>query len=84
MIVGGEAKLAERLGVTVEDVVRWVFGDEEPPLATFLVAVDVVLKERAGTLAATKEMLRVSKEMLKRTRERQRPERKKDFRGKGS
>jgi len=69
MIAGGEAKLAERLGVRVEEVVRWMFGKQEPPLAAFLVAVEIVLKERAGTLEETREMLRVSKQMLERTRE---------------
>ena len=72
MLAGGEAKLAERLGVPVEDVVRWAFGEAEPPLASFLAAVDIVLAMRAGTLAETKAMLRVSKEMVQRTRERQR------------
>ena len=71
MLVGGEAKLAERLAVPVEDVVRWAFGEAEPPLASFLAAVDIVLATRAGTLAETKKMLRVSKEMLQRTRARQ-------------
>ena len=79
VLSGGEAKLAERLGVGVEEVVRWAFGEVEPPLAAFLAAVDIVLAARAGTLAETKKMLRASKQMLERTRERQQRHR----RGKG-
>lgn len=71
VLAGGETKLAEQLGVAVEEVVRWSFGEEDPPLATFLAAVDIVLAARAGTLAETKKMLRASKEMLERTRQRQ-------------
>jgi hypothetical protein len=68
VLVGGEEELARRLGVTVEEIVTWLFEERIPPTPTFLKAVDIVLTARAATLMETKEMLRISKEMLERIR----------------
>ena len=41
-LLGGEDELAQRLGVTRGELDRWLKGEERPPLALFLKAVDVV------------------------------------------
>lgn len=41
-ILGSEARLRELLRVSSRELARWIAGDEKPPLAAFLQAVDVV------------------------------------------
>ena len=40
--LGGVARLAMRLDAPPEAVRKWLAGEEEPPLAAFLEALDVV------------------------------------------
>jgi len=40
--LGGVSRLALRLEAPPEDVRKWIAGAEEPPLAAFLEALDVV------------------------------------------
>ena len=40
---GGYAELAQRIGVTVEDVARWASGAAEPTPAAFIAVSDIVL-----------------------------------------
>ena len=68
VLVGNEEELAKRLGVTTEEVIAWLFQERMPPTPTFLKAVDIVLENRAETLAQTKQMLKASKEMMERIR----------------
>jgi hypothetical protein len=42
-IVGDEQRLARRLRVPLNDLHAWLTGDERPPIAAFLTAVDIVL-----------------------------------------
>jgi len=42
-IVGGVEHLAERLGVSRTMLHRWLEGEDDPPSAIFLKAVDIVL-----------------------------------------
>lgn len=42
-VLGGVDALARHLGVAPAALTRWIGGIEEPPLAMFLAAVDVVL-----------------------------------------
>lgn len=42
-IVGGEAELALRLGVTPSHLHLWMVGAGTPPLDVFLKAVDIVM-----------------------------------------
>lgn len=44
-LVGGRKKLARHLRVPLPELERWMGGDEAPPIATFLKAVDLVLDE---------------------------------------
>ena len=41
-LCGGVAPLAKILGVVVADLSRWLDGDELPPLAVYLMALDIV------------------------------------------
>ena len=44
-LAGGRKKLARQLRVPLAELDRWMAGDEAPPIATFLKAVDLVLDE---------------------------------------
>jgi hypothetical protein len=44
-LAGGRRKLARQLRVPLAELDRWMAGDEAPPIATFLKAVDLVLDE---------------------------------------
>lgn len=48
VIVGGAGALAERLGVALADVERWLTGEEAVPENVFLDAVEVVLLHAEG------------------------------------
>lgn len=49
-ILGGEDKLARRLRVPASELREWLTGTELPPMAYFLMAVDVVEETaRRGT-----------------------------------
>jgi DNA-binding transcriptional regulator YdaS (Cro superfamily) len=54
-MVGGEQSLAERLGVSAQQILDWTTGIEPIPTAVFLKAVDVVT-------AATPEDIRRSRQ----------------------
>ena len=43
LIVGGVQQLAERLKVSETDVRCWLSGEEPPPEAVFIAAVEIVL-----------------------------------------
>jgi hypothetical protein len=43
--VGGQKKLARLLRVPLIDLEKWIAGKDEPPMAVFLKAVDLVLDE---------------------------------------
>ena len=57
-IVGGERLLAERLGVTPQQVLEWTNGIEPVPAEIFLKTVDAVI-------TATPEDIRRSRQVLK-------------------
>ena len=44
-IVGSDEVLAQRLGAAREDLLRWLSGEERPPMESFLRAVDIVVKD---------------------------------------
>jgi Putative antitoxin of bacterial toxin-antitoxin system, YdaS/YdaT len=44
-LVGGQKILAERLGVKVEDIEKWIAGTRRTPRDVFLGAVDLILDE---------------------------------------
>jgi hypothetical protein len=44
-LAGGTAKLARELQVPVVELEKWISGAAQPPLATFLKAIDFVLDE---------------------------------------
>ena len=44
-IVGNDEDLAQRLGATRDQVIRWLAGDERPPMDVFLRAVDIVVRD---------------------------------------
>jgi DNA-binding transcriptional regulator YdaS (Cro superfamily) len=44
-IVGDDEALAQLLGATREQLLRWLAGEERPPMEVFLRAVDIVVKE---------------------------------------
>lgn len=43
-IVGEYRKLARRLRVPADELVRWINGKEQPPNAAFLECVDIILE----------------------------------------
>jgi hypothetical protein len=45
-LVGGARQLSDRLGVSMNDLTRWLAGEGRPPLDVFLRAVDLLLAER--------------------------------------
>jgi hypothetical protein len=47
LILGGEQKLAEHLGVEVRDIERWLAGIGRPPDTVFLRCVDLIERGRA-------------------------------------
>ena len=49
-LVGGEEELIRRLGITPGQFARWTSGEERPPLAVFLKAVDIVHEAALGQL----------------------------------
>ncbi len=51
-LAGGRKKLARHLRVPLADLERWLAGDEAPPAATFLRAVDLVLDETGAPRGA--------------------------------
>ena len=48
LILGGEHKLAEHLGVSVDVVERWLNGLEIPPDAIFLRCIDLCAEHGKG------------------------------------
>ena len=44
-LAGGPKKLARELQVPLADLEKWISGAAQPPLATFLKAIDFVLDE---------------------------------------
>jgi DNA-binding transcriptional regulator YdaS (Cro superfamily) len=44
-LVGGQRKLAERLGVSVADIEKWAAGKGLPPREVFLRVVDLIIDE---------------------------------------
>ena len=46
-LVGGQKKLARQLRVPLAELEKWIADKDEPPTATFLAAVDLVLEETA-------------------------------------
>jgi hypothetical protein len=50
LVIGGIDKLAAQLNASIEDMRKWMCGEEPPPQPVFLGAVEIVLlyAERAG------------------------------------
>jgi hypothetical protein len=48
LVLGGVAQLAKHLGVSDEELRRWMGGEEQPPERAFLGAVEVVLLHAGG------------------------------------
>ena len=46
LLLGGEQRLAEYLGVSVEQVERWLNGREVPPDPIFLRCIDLVAERQ--------------------------------------
>jgi hypothetical protein len=44
-IVGGPRQLTRRLRVPMADLAEWLAGEDLPPTAVFLAAIDIVLSE---------------------------------------
>ena len=44
-IVGDDESLAQRLGCSRTQLLRWLAGDERPPMDVFLRAVDIVVRD---------------------------------------
>ena len=55
--LGGVARLAIRLDAPPDAVRKWLAGEEEPPLAAFLAALDVVAQ---GPYARARSPIRVA------------------------
>ena len=54
-IVGGELKLALRLGVTPSHLALWLAGIEAPPGDIFLRAVDLVMDDKLQSRTRTSD-----------------------------
>ena len=52
-LAGGQRKLARYLRVPISDLERWIAGKDEPPMQTFLKAVDLVLEETPSPVAGS-------------------------------
>jgi hypothetical protein len=48
LVLGGMQQLAKRLDVPMNDVERWLRGEEAPPEKVFLEAVEVILLQLSG------------------------------------
>ena len=44
-LLGGRKKLARHLRVPIDELEKWMSGDEPPPIGVFLKVVDLVLDE---------------------------------------
>jgi hypothetical protein len=62
-IAGDEVKLAELLGVPVQEVVDWVLGNVTVPTAQFLALVDIVLDDN-------RKGIELNRDFIQRVRER--------------
>ena len=56
-IVGDERLLAERLGVSPQQVLNWTNGIEPVPAVIFLKTVDVVVTATPGDIRRSKQVL---------------------------
>jgi hypothetical protein len=52
-LAGGPKKLARYLRVPIADLERWIAGKGEPPMQSFLRAVDLVLEETPSPAAGS-------------------------------
>ena len=50
-LVGGQGRLCDRLGVSPNDLSRWMTNDETSPLLVFFGALDIVLASKEGFAA---------------------------------
>lgn len=50
-LVGGQGHLCARLGVSPNDLSRWMTNDETSPLLVFFGALDIVLASKEGAAA---------------------------------
>lgn len=50
-LVGGQAPLCDRLGVSPNDMSRWIANEETSPLLAFFGALDIVLGSKEGFAA---------------------------------
>ena len=50
-LVGGQGHLCDRLGVSPNDLSRWMTNDETSPLLVFFGALDIVLASKEGFAA---------------------------------
>jgi hypothetical protein len=62
-IAGDEVKLAELLGVPVQEVVGWILGNVTVPTDQFLALVDIVLDDN-------RKGIELSRDFIQRVRER--------------
>jgi hypothetical protein len=52
-LAGGQKKLARYLRVPMSELERWIAGKGEPPMQSFLKAVDLVLEETPSPAAGS-------------------------------
>ena len=52
-LAGGQKKLARQLRVPLADLEKWITDKDEPPMAIFLQAVDLVLDETGAPAAGS-------------------------------
>jgi hypothetical protein len=50
-LVGGPGHLCDRLGVSPNDLSRWITNEETSPLLAFFGALDIVLESKQGFAA---------------------------------
>jgi hypothetical protein len=50
-LLGGQGHLCERLGVSPNDLTRWMTNEETSPLLVFFGALDIVLASKEGFAA---------------------------------
>ena len=65
-IAGDEAKLAELLGVPVQEVVDWVLGSATVPTDQFLALVDIVLDDNRKGIELNRDFIQGLRERHQR------------------
>jgi len=65
-IAGDEVKLAELLGVPVQEVADWVLGNVTVPTGQFLALVDIVLDDNRKGIELNRDFIQSIRERYRR------------------